>query len=119
MHPHARGRRARGRARSGADGGGGEGASVIERRASRAGVSVGAGWVALREVVQGGGDFGEDGRAAGVVEKNSLQMRALGPRSAPAVVGLVDELLQRALEVLQVQVKVEDLVDADRLAGGR
>src|SRR5260221_10955351 len=36
-------------------------------------------------------------------------------RSAAAVVRLVDELCERALEVLQIHVKVEDLVDRDRL----
>src|SRR5580765_4897139 len=38
--------------------------------------------------------------------------------SAPAVVGLVDQLPQRALEVLEVEVEVDDLIDADRLSGG-
>src|SRR5712692_121940 len=37
--------------------------------------------------------------------------------SAPAVVRLVDELLQRALEAFQIEVQVEDLIDADRFAG--
>src|SRR5438445_35110 len=46
-------------------------------------------------------------------------LRAEAACSAPAVLGLVDELLQRALEVLQVQVQVEDLVDADRLTRRR
>src|SRR5712692_10396376 len=36
-------------------------------------------------------------------------------RSAAAVVRLLDQLSQRALEVLQVEVQVADLVDADRL----
>src|SRR5947207_573043 len=35
-----------------------------------------------------------------------------------AVVWLVDQLFERALEVLQVEVKVDDLVDADRLGHG-
>src|SRR6266550_60362 len=35
-----------------------------------------------------------------------------------AVVWLVDQLFERALEVLQVEVKVDDLVDADRLRHG-
>src|SRR6266851_2008396 len=39
-----------------------------------------------------------------------------GARSAPAVVGLVDELRKRALEVLQIEMQIEDLVHADRLA---
>src|SRR5260370_33696578 len=38
-------------------------------------------------------------------------------RSAAAVVRLVDELRERALEVLEIHVKVEDLVDRDRLGG--
>src|SRR5947209_7123837 len=38
-------------------------------------------------------------------------------RSAAAVVGLLDQLLERALEVLEVQVEVEDLVGADRFRG--
>ena len=38
-------------------------------------------------------------------------------RSAAAVVRLVDELCERALEVLEIHVKVEDLVDCDRLGG--
>src|SRR4029077_18492737 len=36
-------------------------------------------------------------------------------RSAATVVGLLDQLSQRALEALQVDVQVDDLVDADRL----
>jgi|SRR5450631_1903600 len=36
-------------------------------------------------------------------------------RSAAAVVRLVDELCQSALEVLEIKVKVDDLVDGDRL----
>src|SRR5258708_578943 len=39
------------------------------------------------------------------------------PRLAPAVVRLVEELCERALEGLQIKVKVEDLVDGDRLCG--
>src|SRR5712692_4610958 len=39
-----------------------------------------------------------------------------GARSAPAMVGLVDELRKRALEVLQIEMQIEDLVHADRLA---
>src|SRR2546430_17103381 len=35
-----------------------------------------------------------------------------------AVVWLVDQLFERALEGLQVEVKVDDLVDADRLRHG-
>src|SRR5438445_12060825 len=35
-----------------------------------------------------------------------------------AVVWLVDQLFERALEGLQVEVKVDDLVDADRLRYG-
>src|SRR5437899_1456020 len=42
-----------------------------------------------------------------------------GARSAPAVVGLVDELLERALEVLHVEMQVEDLVHADGFARQR
>src|SRR6266567_8144876 len=37
--------------------------------------------------------------------------------SAAAVVRLVDELCERALEALQEEVQVDDLVDADRLDG--
>src|SRR5580704_9499234 len=37
--------------------------------------------------------------------------------SAAAVVRLVEELCERALERLEVKVKVEDLVDRDRLRG--
>ena len=67
---------------AGAEGLRGEVASAIERRPGRPAFSVGARWVALREVAKCGGDLGEDGRAAGVVEKNSLQLRALaGPRA--------------------------------------
>ncbi len=44
-------------------------ASAIERRAGGPALGVGAGWVAAREVAKGGGDFGEDGRAAGVVDR--------------------------------------------------
>src|SRR5450759_1049848 len=36
-------------------------------------------------------------------------------RSAAAVVRLVDELCKSALEVLEIKVKVDDLVDGDRL----
>jgi uncharacterized protein with PIN domain len=39
----------------------------------------------------------------------------LMPRSAAAVVRLVEELCERALECLEIEVKVEDLVDRDRL----
>src|SRR6202521_1860877 len=39
------------------------------------------------------------------------------PRSAAAVGRLVEELCERALECLEVEVKVEDLVDRDRLGG--
>src|SRR5438105_14811796 len=35
-----------------------------------------------------------------------------------AVVGLVDELFESALKILEIEVKVEDLVDADRLRRG-
>src|SRR5260370_41278217 len=48
----------------------------------------------------------------GAEPASSRKMR----RSAAAVVRLVDELCERALEVLEIHVKVEDLVDRDRLA---
>src|ERR1700688_3240250 len=41
----------------------------------------------------------------------------LMPRSAAAVIRLVEELCERALEGLQIKVKIEDLVDRDRLRG--
>src|SRR5216683_2768865 len=50
----------------------------------------------------------------GAEPASSRKMRR-PPRSAAAVIRLVDELGERALEVLQIHVKVEDLVNRDRL----
>src|SRR5260370_8857877 len=60
-------------------------------------------------------------RLASGLPGHQISRRCLGPRlrprSAAAVVRLVEELCDRALESLQIEAKVEDLVDADRLGG--
>src|SRR5258708_36534292 len=60
-------------------------------------------------------------RLASGLPGHQISRRGLGPRlrprSAAAVVRLVEELCDRALESLQIEVKVEDLVDGDRLGG--
>ena len=88
-----------------------------------------AGRVAIGDVAQSGGDIVEERRPAGVVEKDALHSgrdEVAGRLSAAAVIRLVNELLQGALEALHVEMQVEDLIDADRLprrcglhAGGR
>src|SRR4029077_4498382 len=50
----------------------------------------------------------------GAEPASSKKMRRPPPLAA-AGIRLLDELFERALEVLQVEVKVEDLVDGDRL----
>src|SRR5258708_2373791 len=71
-------------------------------------------WIAVGEVLQRGADLSQDRSRPGVVEIDPRH-RLNEPRSAARAVRLVDQLCERALEALEHQVKVEDLVDRDRL----
>jgi len=79
---------------------------VVDGRARGSAFGVGAGRIAVRQIAESRDHLGKDRRSTSFVEEDPIHQQAFTRPALPAVIRLGDEVSERALEVLQVEVQV-------------